>query len=68
MKPNDPFFDFALEAGGSHYPHINSNNLIYFGRLIAEECARIARTNGESDVSSKILERFAILSFEQKQS
>lgn len=65
MKSNDPFFDFALEAGGSHYPYVNSNNLQYFGRLIAEECARIARSNGDAEVSSKILERFAILSTEQ---
>lgn len=62
MKNDDPFFPFALEAGGSHYPGVGGETLRYYGRLIAEECARVARDGGNSDVSSKILERFAILS------
>lgn len=31
----------ALEAGGSHYPDVNTNQLIYFAELIVKECAGV---------------------------
>lgn len=62
MREGNPFYPFALEAGGSHYPGVGGDVLHYYGRLIAEECARIAREGGDIDTSSKILERFELVS------
>jgi hypothetical protein len=30
--------ELALEAGGSHYPDVNTKQLIYFAELIVKEC------------------------------
>jgi hypothetical protein len=42
--------ELALEAGGSHYPEVNSEQLEKFARLIIEQCARIADTEISNSV------------------
>jgi hypothetical protein len=34
---------FALEAGGSHYPRVNTMQLEKFYELVVDECARAVR-------------------------
>ncbi len=33
----------ALEAGGSHYPDVNTKQLIYFTELVVKECLSICQ-------------------------
>jgi hypothetical protein len=39
---NENIRQLALEAGGSHYPSVNTKQLEYFAKLIVQECCRIA--------------------------
>jgi hypothetical protein len=39
---NEKLREFALEAGGSHYPEVNPMQLKKFAELIIRECADIA--------------------------
>ena len=43
--------ELALEAGGSHYPEVNTAQLEYFAKLIVLECARIGelKEQGNAD-------------------
>ena len=36
--------EIALQAGGSHYPDVNSETLEKFAELIVRECDRYARS------------------------
>ena len=38
---NEKLREFALEAGGSHYPEVNPMQLKKFAELIIRECANI---------------------------
>ena len=42
---NEKLREFALEAGGSHYPEVNPMQLKKFAELIIRECADIATIN-----------------------
>jgi hypothetical protein len=44
---NERIKELALEAGGSHYPDVNSKQLEYFAKLIIKECCRIADKGAE---------------------
>ena len=35
--------ELALEAGGSHYPEVNTTQLIQFAESVVRECAKVAR-------------------------
>jgi len=39
---NEKIKELALQAGGSHYPEVNSKQLEKFAELIIRECAKIA--------------------------
>jgi len=43
---NENIRKLALEAGGSHYPSVNTKQLEYFAKLIVKECAEVASCNG----------------------
>jgi len=38
---NDRIRELALQAGGSHYPDVNTNQLVKFAELIVQECCDI---------------------------
>jgi len=38
---NEKIKELALQAGGSHYPDVNTTQLVKFAELIVWECARI---------------------------
>jgi hypothetical protein len=42
---NERIKQLALQAGGSHYPEVNSMQLEKFAELIVRECADIATMN-----------------------
>jgi hypothetical protein len=42
---NDRIKQLALQAGGSHYPEVNSMQLEKFAELLIRECADIATMN-----------------------
>jgi hypothetical protein len=42
---NERIKQLALQAGGSHYPEVNSMQLEKFAELIIKECADIATMN-----------------------
>ena len=60
------YLEFALEAGGSTYPEVNTRQLERFARLIIEECIRICEsgTNTQttgSGAAEMIRQRFGLL-------
>jgi hypothetical protein len=42
---NERIKQLALQAGGSHYPEVNSMQLEKFAELLIRECADIATMN-----------------------
>lgn len=60
------YLEFALEAGGSTYPEVNTRQLERFAKLLIEECIRICESgtstqttgNGAADM---IRQRFGLL-------
>ena len=38
---NEKLFNLALQAGGSHYPHVNSMQLEKFAKLLIDECCKV---------------------------
>lgn len=48
---------FALEAGGSHYPNVNTMQLERFYELVVRECADIVSTHMDP---MKVLEHFGV--------
>jgi hypothetical protein len=51
---NEKLREFALEAGGSHYPEVNPMQLKKFAELIIRECADII--NHRADTCSDWLD------------
>ena len=39
--------ELALEAGGSHYPEVNSKQLEYFSELLIKECINVIMNNSD---------------------
>ena len=48
---------FALEAGGSHYPSVNTQQLERFYQLVVQECAQLVTTHMDPGL---VLEHFGI--------
>ena len=58
---NDRIRELALQAGGSHYPDVNTNQLVKFAELIVWECAMVASNETSDDgVGEVIKEHFGI--------
>jgi hypothetical protein len=38
--------EFQLQAGGSHYPHINTDKQMAFAKKIVEECIAVVKNTG----------------------
>ena len=60
---NERIKEIALQAGGSHYPEVNSMQLEKFADMIIRECADIAIDNGCGDfvdIKQKLFEHFGI--------
>ena len=49
--------EFALAAGGSHYPVVNTKQLERFYELVVRECADIVSTHMDP---MKVLEHFGV--------
>ena len=64
------YLEFALEAGGSTYPEVNTRQLERFAKLLIEECIRICESgtstqttgNGAADM---IRQRFGLLTTDE---
>ena len=56
---NEKLREFALEAGGSHYPEVNPMQLKKFAELIIRECADIAMRE-DHDPAECIKKHFGI--------
>lgn len=41
--------ELALQAGGSHYPNVNSMQLVKFAELIVKECVTISLKNSHRE-------------------
>ena len=58
--------ELALQAGGSHYPDVNSEKLEKFAELIVKECTDIIENQGKflkyDGLANKIKEHFGIKS------
>lgn len=57
--------ELALEAGGSHYPEVNSKQLVYFTELVVQECCKVLESGHHPLVdrfvaARQIKERFGI--------
>jgi hypothetical protein len=50
----------ALEAGGSHYPDVNTMQLVKFAELIVLKCADIADTAEPFLASDLIKQHFGV--------
>lgn len=48
---------FALEAGGSHYPSVNTQQLERFYQLAIQECAQLVATHMDPVL---VLEHFGV--------
>lgn len=48
---------FALEAGGSHYPSVNTQQLERFYQLVVQECAQLVATHMDPVL---VLEHFGV--------
>jgi hypothetical protein len=63
---NERIRELALEAGGSHYPEVNSIQLERFAELIVKECADLCVDNvvdeicGGKRLSAKIKKHFGV--------
>ena len=40
-KMKQPYFDIALQVGGSHYPGVGGELLEKFGKEVARQCAEL---------------------------
>jgi hypothetical protein len=60
-KMKQPYFDIALQVGGSHYPEVGGDLLQKFGDTVAKECAKIARENSDMTTAKAIELRFGII-------
>lgn len=49
--------ELALQAGGSHYPNVNSMQLIKYTKLVVQECVKVAEGN-HGALEDKMLEHF----------
>ena len=45
---NERIKELALQAGGSHYPEVNSMQLEKFAELIIQECLNICEDMGDN--------------------
>ena len=58
--------EIALQAGGSHYPDVNSETLEKFAELIVKECTDIIENQGRflkyDGLAKQIKEHFGIKS------
>ena len=67
---NEKIKELALQAGGSHYPDVNTTQLVKFAELIVRECADTVtdrcEMRNESDVkraeyhAKRIKEHFGV--------
>ncbi len=59
---NQRIKELALEAGGSHYPDVNTKQLERFAELIVKECAdMVDRAISDGGVDGRILkEHFGV--------
>lgn len=62
----EQYMPFALEAGGSTYPDVNTKQLQLFGDLLIWECIRICQEGSASQTTSSgaaemIKQRFGLL-------
>ena len=60
---NERIKEIALQAGGSHYPEVNSMQLEKFADMLIRECADIAIDNGCGDfidIKQKLFDHFGI--------
>ena len=60
---NERIKEIALQAGGSHYPEVNTMQLEKFADMIIRECADIAIYNGCGDfvdIRQKLFDHFGI--------
>lgn len=60
------YLPFALEAGGSTYPDVNTSSLQYFADLLLWECIRICQEGSKTQMTSNgaadmIKQRFGLL-------
>ncbi len=60
------YMHFALEAGGSTYPEVNTRQLERFAKLLIEECIRICQEGSATQTTSNgaadmIKQRFGLL-------
>jgi len=59
---NERIKKLALEAGGSHYPDVNTIQLVKFAELIVRECAEICL---EANDHKNILRYYGYLGVEE---
>lgn len=52
--------EFALEAGGSHYPNVNTMQLERFYELVVRECARVVDQKIGPTSALDVLEHFGV--------
>jgi hypothetical protein len=57
---NPTIKQLALEAGGSHYPDVNTMQLVKFAELIVLKCADIADTAEPFLASDLIKQHFGV--------
>ena len=60
---NERIKEIALQAGGSHYPEVNTMQLEKFADMLIRECADIAIDNGCGDfidIRQKLFDHFGI--------
>ena len=60
------YVSFALEAGGSHYPEVNTRQLERFADLLIKECIAVCQSGTSTQTTSKgaadmIKQRFGLL-------
>ena len=59
MVLNQTLKNIALQAGGSHYPDVNTQQLLKFAQLLIEECHWQMIANGVDDLD-QIREYFGV--------
>lgn len=57
---NERIKEFALQAGGSHYPDVGGETLENFALMIINECIKISVFKGDSTTGKEIKKHFGV--------
>ena len=57
---NDRIKEFALQAGGSHYPDVGGKTLENFALMLINECIKIAVFKGDATTGKEIKKHFGV--------